>query len=51
MDKRTAEVIVDEIITDLTDRKGFDAMWDEIDDDIRDEIRDTWIKIVMAERA
>jgi hypothetical protein len=29
------------VISGLTDRKGFDAVWDEIDDEIKDEIFDS----------
>lgn len=28
------------VITELTSRKGFDALWDELDTDIQDDIRD-----------
>lgn len=41
-----SEQIVDAIICDLTDRRGFRQEWDMIDDDIRDEIKNKWIDIV-----
>lgn len=41
-----AEIAVDEIIKDLSDRRGLRHEWDQIDDDIKKEIRDKWIKIV-----
>ena len=43
-----AEEIVDSIIRDLTDRSGFDGMWDSLDDDIRQEIRSKWIQLASA---
>lgn len=41
-----AAAIVDEIIADLTDRRGLRQEWEEIDPAIREEIRQTWIGIV-----
>lgn len=38
--------IVDEIISDLKGRGGFDSMWDEIDTYTQDEIRKKWMEIV-----
>src|SRR5437899_6401383 len=46
--KTVAEKIVDEIISDLSDRRGLRHEWDQIDDEIKDEVRDTWIDIVNS---
>ena len=40
-----AEKIVDEILADLTSRRGLRHEWDEIDDDLQAEIRDEWITL------
>ena len=41
------EDVVNRILNDLTDRRGFRQVWDEIDDDIRDEIRESIKKIIQ----
>ena len=40
--KAVARKIVDDIITDVTDRKGLRQEWEEIDEDIQEEIIDSW---------
>lgn len=40
--------IVDEIITDLSSRKGLQEEWEQIDADIRSEIRFTWEYLVKC---
>jgi len=50
MEREAAEKIVDEIIADITDRRGLKRVWYGIDDDIQSEIRDVWIDIVQVER-
>ena len=42
-----AEKIVDNIINDLTERKGLKQEWEQIDDDILEEIKETWTQIVL----
>jgi len=37
---------VDEIIADLSDRRGLKWEWSKIDEDVREEIRAAWIEIV-----
>ena len=44
-----ATKIVDGIIKDLTDRRGFRQEWDMCDKDIQKEIREAWIEIVDGE--
>lgn len=44
--KKTAECIVDALIEDLRDRRGFRQVWEETDDDVMDEMRDKWVAIV-----
>ncbi len=43
-----AESIVNDIIKDLTDRRGLRQEWECIDQDIQQEIRDEWKKIVLG---
>ena len=43
------EKIVDEIIKDISDRKGIGDEWDYIDEDIQDEIKEEWQQIVNKE--
>lgn len=43
----TEELIVDQIIANLSDRSGFDAWWEQIEPDIRDEIKESLIKNVQ----
>lgn len=38
--------IVNAIIADLSDRRGFRQAWDDTDKDIQEEIRLAWINIV-----
>ena len=38
--------IVDEIIKDMSDRRGLRQEWDLIDEDVQEEIRETWRGIV-----
>lgn len=44
IDRAAAEKIVDNLISDLSDRSGFG--WDGIDDETRGEIRAAWVGIV-----
>lgn len=37
-----AFIAVDKILDDLTDRKGLENAWDEIDDDIKADIKHEW---------
>jgi hypothetical protein len=50
MDARTiaAKLAVEDIVKDLSDRKGLDNEWDQIDDDIKDEIKTHWIDIILT---
>ena len=41
-----AESIVEALIADLTGRKGFRELWNQIDPVFRDEIRQKWANIV-----
>lgn len=43
-----ADAIVDDIVKDLTDRRGLNDAWDSIDADIREEIRQLWRQIVKS---
>lgn len=47
-----ATEIVDAIIRDLKDRRGFRHLWEDIeieDEEIAEEIRNTWIKLAEEE--
>lgn len=46
MPRTPAELAVDAIIEDLSDRRGLRQEWEQIDRDIRKEIRAEWIKLV-----
>lgn len=39
---------VDQLIADLTDRRGLRQEWEDIDEDIQAEIRETWRAIIEA---
>jgi len=43
---KTAEIIVDKIVDDLSDRRGIGQEWDQIETDIKNEIKETWCNIV-----
>ena len=44
--RRLAETAVNEIVADLSDRRGLSGEWFGIDDDIRDEVVEVWTVIV-----
>ena len=41
-----AQTAADEIISDMSDRRGLRQAFDEIDSDIQEEIRATWAEII-----
>lgn len=47
IDRELAEKIVDDIIKDLTNRRGLMQEWEAIDLPTQDEIYETWIEIVQ----
>ena len=49
MEKQDAELVVETIINDLTDRGGLRQEWEQIDRDVADEIRQEWIAAVERE--
>ena len=49
MEKSLEERIVDAILEDLTDRRGFRQEWDLVDEDVRSEIKERWMNIVVEE--
>lgn len=49
MTRREASMIVGDIISDLTDRSGFDAIWDQMDVQDQEDLRRRWIAIVVDE--
>jgi hypothetical protein len=42
-----AQLAVDEIVYDLSDRRGMGQQWDGIDNDIKEEIKEVWTKIIV----
>lgn len=42
-----AEKIVENIVSDLTDRRGLKQEWWMIDEDIQKEIKETWKEIIL----
>lgn len=42
----TEDRIVDTILLEMTDRRGFRHEWQRFDSDVKDEIRATWVQIV-----
>lgn len=49
MDKHEAGQAVAKLIADLTDRRGFRHVWDDMDDETRNDLRNRWIKILLDE--
>ena len=39
---------VEQIVADLSDRKGLSGEWDQIDDDIKEEIYKSWERIIQS---
>ena len=39
---------VEQIVADLSDRKGLSGQWDQIDDDIKEGIYKTWERIIQS---
>lgn len=45
--QQVAEELVQAIVTDLSDRSGFDRCWDGTDEGVRQEIRERWQAILL----
>ena len=45
--RRKSFLAVEEIIGDLTDRKGLQNIWEEIDEETQDDIKSRWQEIIM----
>lgn len=43
---QAATIAVQQIVADLSDRRGLRQAWESIDDDIRDEIREGWVATI-----
>lgn len=43
---KLATKIMNAILDDVTDRKGWRHEWDDFDEDVQQEIRETWIAII-----
>jgi len=46
-DETRAEMIVDIIIDDLSDRGGIGSEWYGIDNDTQEEIKDEWKRLIL----
>lgn len=42
------EAIVFDILSDITDRRGFRQEFDQVDDDIKNEMIQTWLNIIQT---
>jgi hypothetical protein len=47
--RNVAKQIVEDILADLTNRRGLRQEWEQIDDDIQEEIINKWRTIVDME--
>ncbi|HNR65505.1 MAG TPA: hypothetical protein PKJ95_04335 [Atribacterota bacterium] len=45
--KKACKLAVEEIIFDLSDRRGLRQEWEQIDDDIVEEIKEKWQEIIF----
>lgn len=41
-----AKQIVNDIVEDLSDRRGLRQEWDAIDEDVQEEIKEEWIAMI-----
>jgi len=48
-EERIATRCVDNILKDMTDRRGLRQEWDNIDEDIQEEIKEEWRQIIIRE--
>lgn len=46
---RNSKRILFDIVSDLTDRRGFRQEWEQADEDIQEEILSTWLEIIQDE--
>lgn len=46
---RHADLIVKEIVKDISDRRGLKHEWEAIDEDIQNEIKSKWRQIIYKE--
>lgn len=46
--RQVARWIIDDLIRDLSDRRGLDNEWDAIDRDVKQEIVSLWMNIAEA---
>jgi hypothetical protein len=44
--KDIANIMVNRIVADLTDRRGLRQEWEAIDSEVQSEIEETWMKII-----
>lgn len=47
MKSDTARKVVDQIVNDITSRRGIGDEWEQIEPDIEEEIRNEWIDFLM----
>ena len=49
LNDQLAKLIVEELIEDISDRRGLKHEWEQIDDDIQQEIKSEWSKIILRQ--
>ena len=47
--EKLVDIIVDKIFDDMLNRRGFNDLWYEIEDDLKKEIRESWKNIIISE--
>ena len=47
--EKIVDNIVDKIFDDMLNRRGFNDLWYEIEDDLKKEIRESWKNIIISE--
>lgn len=47
--EKLVDNIVDKIFDDMLNRRGFNDLWYEIEDDLKKEIRESWKNIIISE--
>lgn len=47
--EKLVDNIVDKLFDDMLNRRGFNDLWYDIDDDVKQEIRESWKNIILSE--
>jgi len=49
METEKAKQIVEALLHDFTDRKGFRQIWESCDQEVQEELRNTWKQIIIKQ--